>query len=75
MRLVLTNATLIDCLNPDPIPQASVSVEEGRIVEVTDGSRSPDTRDAQVIDLDGAFLLPGLWDVHIHPELLNSIPT
>ena len=68
MRLVLTNATLIDCLNPDPIPQASVSVEEGRIVEVTDGSRSPDTRDAQVIDLDGAFLLPGLWDVHIHPE-------
>lgn len=71
MRLVLTNATLIDCLNPDPIPQASVSIEEGRIVEVTDGRRSPDISDSQVIDLDGAYLLPGLWDVHIHPEYVT----
>ena len=71
MRLVLTNATLIDCLNPDPIPQASVSIEEGRIVEVTDGHRSPDIGDSQVIDLDGAYLLPGLWDVHIHPEYVT----
>ena len=68
MRLILTNANLIDCVNPDPIPGASVSVEEGRVVEVTDGHRSPDTSDAQVIDLKGAYLLPGLWDVHIHPE-------
>ena len=71
MRLVLTNATLIDCLNPDPIPQASVSIEEGRIVEVTDGHRSPDISDSRVIDLDGAYLLPGLWDVHIHPEYVT----
>ena len=71
MRLVLTNATLIDCLNPDPVPQASVSIEEGRIVEVTAGGRSPDTHDAKVIDLDGAYLLPGLWDVHIHPEYVT----
>ena len=71
MRLVLTNATLIDCLNPNPIPQASVSIEEGRIVEVTDGHRSPDISDSQVIDLDGAYLLPGLWDVHIHPEYVT----
>ena len=71
MRLVLTNATLIDCLNPDPVPQASVSIEEGRIVEVADGGRSPDTHDAKVIDLDGAYLLPGLWDVHIHPEYVT----
>ena len=71
MRLVLTNATLIDCLNPDPIPQASVSIEKGRIVEVTDGHRSPDISDSLVIDLDGAYLLPGLWDVHIHPEYVT----
>ena len=39
MRLVLTNAHLIDCLNPTPIPGASVVVEDGRIVEVLDGHR------------------------------------
>ena len=25
-----------------------------------------------VIDLEGAYLLPGLWDVHIHPDYLAS---
>ena len=68
MRLVLTNCNLIDCVAPDPRPQSSVIIEAGRIAEVLDGQRSPDTRDARVIDLGGAYLLPGLWDVHIHPE-------
>ena len=68
MRLVLTNCNLIDCVTPVPLSQASVVIEAGRVVEVLDGRRSPDTRDARVIDLDGAYLLPGLWDIHIHPE-------
>ena len=68
MRLVLTNCNLIDCVNPAPVPEASVTVEDGRIAEVLDGRSSPDTRDARVIDLEGAYLLPGLWDVHYHPE-------
>ena len=72
MRLVLTNCNLIDCVTAVPLSQASVVIEAGRIVEVMDGQRSPDTRDARVIDLDGAYLLPGLWDVHIHPEYLAS---
>ncbi len=68
MRLVLTNAMLIDCVNPVPVAGASVAVENGRISEITDGRRSPASQDSQVIDLNGAYLLPGLWDVHIHPE-------
>ena len=68
MTLVLTNAHLIDCINPIPIPGASVSVEDGRIVEVLDGHRSPATQGAQLIDLQGSYLLPGLWDVHVHLE-------
>jgi imidazolonepropionase-like amidohydrolase len=72
MRRVLTNATVIDCVTPRPVAGASVTIENGRIVEVLDGRRSPDTRDADVIDLRGAYLLPGLWDVHIHPDYLAS---
>jgi imidazolonepropionase-like amidohydrolase len=68
MTLVLTNAHLIDCINPIPIPGASVSVEGGRIVEVLDGHRSPATQGAQLLDLQGSYLLPGLWDVHVHLE-------
>jgi imidazolonepropionase-like amidohydrolase len=72
MRRVLTNATLIDCVTPHPVAGTSVIVEDGRIAEVLDGRRSPDTRDADVVDLGGAYLLPGLWDVHIHPDYLGA---
>ena len=68
MPLVLTNTNLIDCVSPQPIPEASVTVEDGRIAEVLDGGRSPKSDGAEVIDLKGSYLLPGLWDVHVHLE-------
>jgi imidazolonepropionase-like amidohydrolase len=67
-RLVLTNANVIDCVGERPIVGGSVVIERGRIGDVLDGTRSPDTRNAHVIDLEGRYLLPGLWDVHIHPD-------
>src|SRR4029450_5722772 len=67
-RLVLTNANLIDAITAGVTSGASVTIEDERIVEVLDGRRSPTTRDAQVIDLRGAYLLPGLWDAHVHLE-------
>src|ERR1700704_4243009 len=72
MRTVLANATVIDCVSPRPLAGASVTIDRGRIVEVLGAGRSPATRDAHVIDLGGAYLLPGLWDVHIHPDYLAS---
>ncbi len=68
MTLVLTNAHLIDCVAPDVVRGASVTIEDGRIAEILDGRRSPSTARATVIDLRGSYLLPGLWDVHVHLE-------
>ena len=68
MPLVLSNAHVIDCVTPGTVIEANVVIEDGRITEIADGrvpSHGPDT---QVIDLRGAYLLPGLWDVHVHPE-------
>lgn len=67
-RTLLTNATLIDCVQPRAVAGAAVLIENGRIREIrTDGS-TPAAGDATRIDLQGAFLMPGLWDVHIHPD-------
>src|SRR5689334_3020411 len=71
MRTVLTNATVIDCVQPDPRPKTSVVIENGRIVEIVTSSARSGWGDAQVVDLKGAYLLPGLWDVHIHPDYLS----
>lgn len=71
MRTILTNATLIDCVDQAPAERAVVVVENGRISEILQGGRQPAAGDANVIDLEGAYLLPGLWDVHIHPDYLS----
>jgi imidazolonepropionase-like amidohydrolase len=67
-RLVLTNAKLIDAVTPGIAEGASITIERDRIVEVVTGSRSPVTGGARVIDLGGTYVLPGLWDAHVHLE-------
>ena len=71
MRTLLTNATLIDCVHPRAIQGAAVLIEDGRIRDIrTDGS-VVEAGDVTEIDLRGAYLMPGLWDVHIHPDYLS----
>jgi imidazolonepropionase-like amidohydrolase len=67
-RLILTNARLIDAVTPGVVAGASVTIEGDRIVEVLDGGHSPAAQGARVIDLRGSYLLPGLWDAHVHLE-------
>ena len=71
MRTILTNTTLIDCVHPQPIEHAAVTIENGRIAEILTGGRKPAPGDATVVDLAGAYLMPGLWDVHVHPDYLS----
>ncbi|MCZ6545627.1 MAG: amidohydrolase family protein [Chloroflexi bacterium] len=66
MPLELINAIVIDAVQP--VPRAGrVTVRDGRIEEI-DYERPGATSgsDATVLDLDGAYLIPGLWDAHSH---------
>ena len=51
MRVVLANASLIDCVNPEPTADATVIVEDRRIAEIRDGGRYTATGEERVIDL------------------------
>lgn len=68
MRIVLTNANVLNCVEPTPIHNAAVTLANGRIESIVSDYKPPPTGDDTVIDLAGAWLLPGLWDVHIHPD-------
>ncbi|MGE3541984.1 MAG: amidohydrolase family protein [Candidatus Tectimicrobiota bacterium] len=72
MRVVLTNLHMIDCLQPELHSDVTLVLEHGRIAEILHDGRQPDTSHCQVINLDGAYILPGLWDVHIHPDYVSS---
>ena len=72
MKTILSHANLIDCVEPKIRPDSAVLIEDGRIRAILPGTEVDSSADdAQVIDLKGGYLLPGLWDVHIHPDYLS----
>src|SRR5262245_46107215 len=68
MTLVLANANVIGGAAPGVAPGVDVTIENGRIAAIAPSGGSKGPAGAQVIDLGGAYLLPGLWDVHVHLE-------
>ena len=72
MKTILSHANLIDCVEPQVRPDSAVLIEDGRIRAILpSGEADSAGGDAQVIDLKGGYLMPGLWDVHIHPDYLS----
>lgn len=64
--LAIRDATLIDGTGADPIRNAAVVVEDGRIRQAGADREIDVPADAIVIDAGGRSLLPGLIDCHVH---------
>jgi imidazolonepropionase-like amidohydrolase len=64
MVFAIRAARLFDGVGPQVVEQPVLVVDDGRIIEVRAGGSMPDS--AEVVDLDGATLLPGLVDPHVH---------
>lgn len=62
--MLFKNATLLDVVGGELLPDRSVLVIDSQIMEV--GSGNPRFSDARVIDVAGRVLMPGLCDAHVH---------
>ena len=71
MKTILSHANLIDCVAPKVRPDTAALIEDGRIRAILPSGEAGSAGDARVIDLKGGYLMPGLWDVHIHPDYLS----
>ncbi|UWX04401.1 amidohydrolase family protein [Pseudoxanthomonas sp. NC8] len=64
-RTVYRHAVLIDGTGAPARPGTSIVVEGERIVAVLPDAQA-DTSGAQVVDLHGQYVIPGLIDTHVH---------
>ena len=68
--IVIENITLIDAKNGTRTNQ-TVSIENGVIQSI--GSAKLDMEESQIIDGEGKYLIPGLWDAHVHLTFIPEI--
>jgi len=64
--LAIIHATIHTMNDSVPIRDGTVVVDRGRIVSVGSGSTVKVPANARVVDASGKFVIPGLWDMHVH---------
>ena len=69
--LVLKNVSVIEMTGAPPKNGLTVVVKGNRIAAVGGAGKVRGPKNAQVIDAGGKYLIPGLWDMHVH--LFNNV--
>lgn len=69
MTTVLQSARLVDGNGEDPVDQAVLVIDDGRITYAGPASGAPDTADAIKVDVGDNTICPGFFDVHVHLSL------
>src|SRR5437763_14633424 len=62
--IVISNVTVIDVIGGAKLANQFVVVIDGKIADVSKEGNLPAA--GQFVDGRGKFLIPGLWDMHVH---------
>jgi len=73
--LVFTHVTVIDATGAPAKPDMTLVVIGDRITELGPTKKVRVPKDAQLVDATGKFLIPGLWDMHVHLFSRSSSPS
>ena len=69
--IALVGGRLIDGFGGPPLANSVILIEGDRIKAVGEVGELPIPADAEVISTEGMYVLPGLWDCHVHTMLLG----
>jgi imidazolonepropionase-like amidohydrolase len=64
--LAITHVTVIDATGRSAMPNMTVVIAGERITQIGTSAEVSVPRGAQVVNGAGKFLIPGLWDAHVH---------
>jgi len=70
-KLALVGGMLLDGYEVPPLHNAAVIIEGNRIVWVGRAAEAKIPPDARVIDTTGRVMMPGLWEMHAHLDLIG----
>ena len=70
--LAITNVTIVDGRDSAARAGQTVVIRGNRIVAVGAARSTPVPKDARAIDGRGKFLIPGLWDMHVHTSIIGG---
>lgn len=64
--LAINHVTVVDPSAPTVRRDMLVLINDGKIQAILPSKSSTAPKDARVIDAAGKYLIPGLWDMHVH---------
>ncbi|MBO6792264.1 MAG: amidohydrolase family protein [Balneolaceae bacterium] len=64
--LLITNVHIIDVENGEVSKNQMIAISDNRIIAVDEASNSANYMYKEIMDGDGTFAMPGLWDNHVH---------
>ena len=70
--LLIRNATIIDVSSGAAIPHRSILIRGTRIAAIGDTVHAP--KQIRIVDGNGKFVIPGLWDMRVHLTGREQLP-
>lgn len=70
--LVIKNATIVDVHSGKLKPNQSIVVTNNKITKIEHSDKVSIPDKAQSFDATGQYIIPGLWDMHVHLSTQNS---
>jgi imidazolonepropionase-like amidohydrolase len=72
--IVIAHATVINPGTSSVLANQTVVISGDRITSVSDAANFQAPKNARVIDATGQYLIPGLWDMHVHSAFGDWFP-
>jgi imidazolonepropionase-like amidohydrolase len=73
--LIFSNATIWDGVSQTMQSNSALVARDGRVVEILDMNDPDFPEDAETVDLDGGFVVPGLINAHGHVGTARGLET
>src|SRR5215469_4086695 len=72
--IVITHATVINPGTSSVQANRTIVITGDHITSVSDTAKFQPPKNVQVIDAIGQYLIPGLWDMHVHSAFGDWFP-